>query len=981
MGNYEQLKQSVSAVIKTNGNQEITGSKLQNVLLTIISTVGANATFAGIATPATNPGTPDGPVFWIATESGTYSNFGSIELQDGLSVLMWNGSWSSQQIFGVDDVPTAGSNNPVKSSGVAKVNAIEGGSLYLEILNKQIDSNTGVIGSDNPKRALTELIPAYKGTEFHVTLNDGYSLLCLRWKENGDYVGTTSDSSVIGTFDYTMPENGYVRFLMIKAGGAADITPDDARANVDISITRKTAVWKINREDFEAALNEFNSKFNIFYASTPGFIQGRYDVTDNGIHKSEQVTICTQNPVSDSYIKLNDGYKIHSIAWYNSDGTYVGGTIYSDSVVTELTIPLDNYVYHINIRKAGTTSITPSDAPAAIQTFYQLKTGEVNKKINSTNVNVSQLNSALNAEINKVDKISDLLSMVSSFELGSIDSITGVPVEKTDGTRARTKDFVQLDTPLVIIKNEFAGSLLTCEILFYNGNIYKGSLNITKSGGWSVGEEYSYEIPAQQYSYDRIKLVFSGSGFTQTMCDGSKASGYISNQNLRNGLDNSELAISYINKSVFIQGRYDAMASGQLIPSETVSVSNKYYLTGFHIKVKSGYKILSCCKYDTSGTFVEGYTYSDPIISELTIPEDGYLYKFTLRKTDGTAFPASDAYNEIEIFNYTLYNSIQAELKLRDTAIQNVDVKCEQLKNRLDKELTFKPFYLSVPRADGVDGSVDVASLTVASMYSLWDTLIQNYPTFLTSVNLGTDESGDYQLRKITFNYANDATTATAKRKVVMIVNLHGPGAAGDTKQQAYIVYYFIKWLLENREQNELAGWFIMNYQFVFIPIANPWGFENGSRGNYRNVDLARNFDADWEAGESYAGLSKGTSAASEKETQYAQAMIDANTDAYMFIDFHSHMENNSLMQYLSDADGYVYNIGKYAKRYCKITANSNLDNYFESEGGMPKRYAERVKNIPALAIEGAVYDGVGNYTSKAMTDTMRMFLSLFRVD
>ena len=119
MGNYERLKQSVSDVIKTNGNQEITGSILQNVLLTIISTVGANATFAGIATPATNPGTPDGPVFYLASESGTYNNFNAIELQDGLSVLMWNGSWSSQQIFGIDDEPTAESDNLVKNSGVA----------------------------------------------------------------------------------------------------------------------------------------------------------------------------------------------------------------------------------------------------------------------------------------------------------------------------------------------------------------------------------------------------------------------------------------------------------------------------------------------------------------------------------------------------------------------------------------------------------------------------------------------------------------------------------------------------------------------------------------------------------------------------------------------------------------------------------------------------------------------------------------------
>ena len=63
MGNYEQLKAAVSAVIKTNGNQEITGAVMQNALLSIISTVGDNATFAGIATPDTNPGTPDQTFF------------------------------------------------------------------------------------------------------------------------------------------------------------------------------------------------------------------------------------------------------------------------------------------------------------------------------------------------------------------------------------------------------------------------------------------------------------------------------------------------------------------------------------------------------------------------------------------------------------------------------------------------------------------------------------------------------------------------------------------------------------------------------------------------------------------------------------------------------------------------------------------------------------------------------------------------------
>lgn len=59
MANYQELKQAIADVIKTNGNQEITGAILQNVLKSIVSVIGENATFAGIATPETNPGTPD----------------------------------------------------------------------------------------------------------------------------------------------------------------------------------------------------------------------------------------------------------------------------------------------------------------------------------------------------------------------------------------------------------------------------------------------------------------------------------------------------------------------------------------------------------------------------------------------------------------------------------------------------------------------------------------------------------------------------------------------------------------------------------------------------------------------------------------------------------------------------------------------------------------------------------------------------------
>lgn len=94
MANWSTLKAAIASIIKTNGNKEITGQLLQNVLNNIVSSVGENSTFAGIATPSTNPGAPDGNVFYLATEAGTYSNFNGIEITSGEAVILeWRGSW------------------------------------------------------------------------------------------------------------------------------------------------------------------------------------------------------------------------------------------------------------------------------------------------------------------------------------------------------------------------------------------------------------------------------------------------------------------------------------------------------------------------------------------------------------------------------------------------------------------------------------------------------------------------------------------------------------------------------------------------------------------------------------------------------------------------------------------------------------------------------------------------------------------------
>lgn len=85
------MKTAVAAVIKQNGNEEITGQIMQNTLLSMISNIGANSTFAGVATPKTAPGTPDQNVFYLAGTPGVYANFGGYELKQGI-VMFTNAS-------------------------------------------------------------------------------------------------------------------------------------------------------------------------------------------------------------------------------------------------------------------------------------------------------------------------------------------------------------------------------------------------------------------------------------------------------------------------------------------------------------------------------------------------------------------------------------------------------------------------------------------------------------------------------------------------------------------------------------------------------------------------------------------------------------------------------------------------------------------------------------------------------------------------
>lgn len=94
MANYQTLKSAIQQVVKTNGNNEITGALLQQSLLAMINSLGSGYQFVGVATPTTNPGNPDAKVFYIANGKGTYTNFGGIIVNENdVDILYWDNQW------------------------------------------------------------------------------------------------------------------------------------------------------------------------------------------------------------------------------------------------------------------------------------------------------------------------------------------------------------------------------------------------------------------------------------------------------------------------------------------------------------------------------------------------------------------------------------------------------------------------------------------------------------------------------------------------------------------------------------------------------------------------------------------------------------------------------------------------------------------------------------------------------------------------
>ena len=267
MANYKSLKTTINANVKRNGNQEITGQILNSVLNAMVETLGTGYSFAGVATPSTNPGTPDAKVFYIVNGKGTYTLFGDLEVtEDDVVILYYDTDWHkvSTGIAREENLTNLGKEIATKQNTLTDTDGgygqrvanleKEGIASHEKLTELEMDSSLEGNGATGVEKYLYTLLAGKRyrltfannnwnktGTGEDVTV----SLFQLSYYVGGvksNIINVSLNQEVSKSYEFNMVDNDYVRIFIRASKG-------------------ERVVFKIE----EVANSEYLSSYDVFY--------------------------------------------------------------------------------------------------------------------------------------------------------------------------------------------------------------------------------------------------------------------------------------------------------------------------------------------------------------------------------------------------------------------------------------------------------------------------------------------------------------------------------------------------------------------------------------------------------------------------------------------------------------------------------------------------------------------------------------------
>lgn len=316
MANYSELHQTINDNIKPNGNQQITGQVLQNVLNAIVDSLAEGYLFAGVATADGNPGSLDQNAWWLAGP-GTYENYGNITVAEGkLAALMWDGEWSSSTVD-VGGVIKAGTGIKLDESGAIAIDLVAGDFISIEgnKISCTLDANPFYFTDALPETP----VPGTENKVYVVPNSEGTRYDLYQWDAE------TSAFNKVGSISFTFDPSDFVKKNEVNDVEGPTTLSGDMGYQLGLRNTTSRSVGV----DFDNGAGEGKNML--------------------------QVRSKAGNPATDSYMQmlLNGG---NNVLTFGPDGLAVGGPSGSNLVKLMYIIQAPDEIYWTNIGATFTIS-------------------------------------------------------------------------------------------------------------------------------------------------------------------------------------------------------------------------------------------------------------------------------------------------------------------------------------------------------------------------------------------------------------------------------------------------------------------------------------------------------------------------------------------------------------------------------------------------------------------------------------------------
>ena len=500
--------------------------------------------------------------------------------------------------------------------------------------------------------------------------------------------------------------------------------------------------------------------------------------------------------------------------------------------------------------------------------YYYNGTTWVDGGLYQASSDYEEINERLNEDDKKIQNIIDnsynkYNLSYSKFEQGQISS-SGI--NTTFPSRFRTKDYIKvlkgtsIETDgnvqfnICTFSDKNTSSLL--EYRTFSTNIYIVSQNCYIR--FSINDGSSSET----FNEERVDSALSH--ITLNLLEESKNTDIENRiQNINDNLYNKH-NLSYSN---FEQGQISSTGINNTFPSRFRTIDYIKVLKGSSISSDGNVQFNICTFSDKDSSYLIDYrTYG---IDKFIINQDCYI-RFSI--DDGSSsenFNAKRVNNALNHMTLNLYYD-KYIINPENNNISKIIEICSQF-SKYNFNQAIVPYY---------------TTNKLSTLYDLWDGLLNTYSSFITKTVLGTT-TDNLEIRKYTINSHNEniALQQIPKQKLTI---LYVGSMHGNEETIALDDYMMFKDILDNYGTNDALKNLFDNVIFEVIPTINPYGYEHHIRNNGNNVNINRNFNANWVYSDNEYN-SSGQYPESEIETQILCDYIRNNKDKiFLVINRHS---------------------------------------------------------------------------------------------